>query len=724
MGVVAETVTPNRKYGAWESCKIGGGGYLQDICYAPSDATRIYVLSDVGGVFRSDDAGEHWHMLHGALPAAGEAYAPRSLWIDTKNPDLIVLATGTKWVSQPGAEKHAGLYRSEDGGQTWQQVAGGLYFEGDGHMRRGGTVLCEGSDGTLYAAPLGTSIHKSTDKGRTWQKLSSPLFAPTHILADRDNPKRIWVCSAPWDSKHAAGAKLAKQIETGMFVSEDGGATWQKMSEPNPPVEFVQSPKDAKLLYGLSDGTKKGTQVFRSTDGGITWQPFVEGLPPCPEKWNARKDGIYTSLFFAGDALVLGGSGGSIYELEGNRWEKIVCEKLIEDGWWGATKADQKLGEGHAGCALGHMAVNPKNPNAWAFTDWYAVYFTEDRGKTWRLSIDGIEMTVVHAVTQDTVKPERMHIGVADVGYYRSEDCGLDLAWGKNIGNNTKTISPSPVNKGRIYATGPIPFGWFANHVFVSDDSGVTWRRTKMKGLPEMNARRCNTIVADPKDPDKVWLGVTGPVSDEKSEGGVYVSYDGAETWEYLKGQVANPGIFRKEIFQGNEELAVANDGSMIAISINSKRLYAVDKPGNKWRRYKLPDDAPPNTVVADPHEHGRIYLGLRWGHGLYQTDDAGLHWKKIYKNDVSHIAVNRFKQGYLAVISGGQVALSRDGGKTWTHAPDGLPYRHHRNVVGFAGDYVTVGTGGSGVFRIPMTAFTETPKPMGEDTVLEFQRF
>ncbi len=56
------------KYGPWQSCRIGGGGFLQHVVFCPSDAKRIYLTSDVGGLYRSDDRGVTWRMLHAGCP--------------------------------------------------------------------------------------------------------------------------------------------------------------------------------------------------------------------------------------------------------------------------------------------------------------------------------------------------------------------------------------------------------------------------------------------------------------------------------------------------------------------------------------------------------------------------------------------------------------------------------------------------------------------------------
>lgn len=68
-----------RDYGAWRSGAFGGGGFLQNIIFAPSDPRMLYTYVDVGGLYRSADGGRTWRMLHGSLPARDGAYSVRGL---------------------------------------------------------------------------------------------------------------------------------------------------------------------------------------------------------------------------------------------------------------------------------------------------------------------------------------------------------------------------------------------------------------------------------------------------------------------------------------------------------------------------------------------------------------------------------------------------------------------------------------------------------------------
>ena len=142
---------PPAQYGAWRSCRIGGGGYAQNVVLCPSDPKRCYAYIDVGGIFRSDDGGQTWRMLHGSLPAPGGIYETRGLSVDPRNADVILVAIGSQWAIGP-----TGVYRSTDGGNDLAEDTGRL-FMGNGEDRWAGFLLTrDPKDPTPLSLPART----------------------------------------------------------------------------------------------------------------------------------------------------------------------------------------------------------------------------------------------------------------------------------------------------------------------------------------------------------------------------------------------------------------------------------------------------------------------------------------------------------------------------------------------------------------------------------------
>lgn len=676
----APATPEHRRYGAWNSSVIGSGGYLQHAVFAPSNPARIYLSSDVGGLFRSDDSGRTWRMLHGALPADAGNYSVRGVLVDPKNADRVTVAFDT------------GVWRSDDAGKTWRRLLPAL-FAGNGDHRSDGRVLVFSprDTNTLHAAPLGTGVHTSTDGGKTWRVSGPTGLYPTDLYIDNRDPRRLWLSARP--AKHWVGPQH-KSFGGGLFLSEDGGANWQQIAAQGM-REIHQDPNDPSVLIAITPGPER---VVRSTDLGRTWSKFDTGLAPASK--DVRKDGDYGALATGPDFTLLGGNGASIYRLDrgATAWTKIAWNKadVHEGNWWGGLS---KHGYPHFGSALGWLAIDPSNPRHWLLTDWYALYRSPDAGKSWHLSIDGIEMTVAHVITQDPAHPNHVHLGVADIGYMRSTDGGATFQPNnQTITNNIKHIAACLERPQRLYAVGPQTWHWHANQVFMSDDGGTTWARSPMTGLPNMKDARCNTIAVHPRKPDEVWLVIDGPISSQR--GGTWKSTDGGNSWAWVgEGLPEGARLFRTDIWVAGPEIAVSADDSAVAGSDDTGRLFSFDPAASRWTEIPaLSHTGGINAVVADAATPGRFYVARKEG-GLWRSDDGGKAWTQVSTHTAWTVAVDALNPRRVALNGYDGIYLSLDAAKTWKRLDEGLPYRHPRNVIAFAGNRLVVGTGGNGAF-------------------------
>lgn len=221
---------------------------------------RLYVGLYGLGVYASSDAGASWQAT-GPLPD-GEILA---MAVDPQNEELIY--TGTS----------QGLYRSEDGGETWSALVQGM----EGIAVRS---LAWGSDGTLYAGTLGYEVYYLPRNATSWTQTPAfanfgtfwpiwndrPLYQYTYLIFHPEDPDVIVLGTFP----------------AGIFISRDGGETWQE-SNTNWSWDGVFAlafhPLDNNILY---TGTYNG--LNRSTDGGQTWEVWDSGWPD--EQWTFSID--------------------------------------------------------------------------------------------------------------------------------------------------------------------------------------------------------------------------------------------------------------------------------------------------------------------------------------------------------------------------------------------------------------------------------------------------
>jgi photosystem II stability/assembly factor-like uncharacterized protein len=691
--------TTNITYGPWRSGVVGGGGYIQNVVTAPTNKNRYYTYVDVGGLSRSDDGGNTWKMLHGHLPPALGNYEVRGLVVDPRDDKKIIIATGSQW------DKKQGIYISSDAGETFQKTLDASFF-GNGPNRPSGFILArdpKNPDVVVTAAVL-NGVFISRDNGVTWKPSSSGStgFYSSDIRFDRTNSKRLWLCAT-------AGKIWDKQYPAAFLRSEDGGDTWTKLLD-EAPSEIIQDPKDGATIYGIF----KTEIIKKSTDGGATWIDFSDGLliePAKPGEWKSLSKSQYQALAAGPDfILTCNTRDADFYKLTSGstKWEKIARNAPEVGDWY-------LKGAWYFGGAAGSITVDPNDPDHWFMTDFFAIYQTHDAGKNWRLTIDGMEVTVSHTLQQDPTDPAIMHLGVADVGAFSSTDGGVrfqrskvpDTPGNPAGGGNMKCIDLCPKMPNRLYGVANKNYylGWAANQVYISNDRGKVWTRSPMTGLPANTF--CTTTVADWNDPNTVYLTVGGQV--KPNGGGVYKSTDAGASWTWMgDGLPLESWYFPNDIWVHGRQLAASTDGSLISVSKVLCQVHRYDPKTAKWEKISLYRGGAIWCVVADPLKAGRYFVAIR-SDGLYRTDDGGVTWKKVYNKSVSYVATDGAVPGRVAGGTSDGVILSTDGGETWKEMDKSLPYRVD-NIVAFAGERLFAASLGSGVFWMPISPAGEKP--------------
>jgi photosystem II stability/assembly factor-like uncharacterized protein/peptidoglycan/xylan/chitin deacetylase (PgdA/CDA1 family) len=656
---------------------------------------------------RSDDGGKTWQMLHGHLPGLSGNNSVRGVLVDPRDDNKIIVATGDRWAKR-------GIYVSDDAGATFTQTLTAQYY-GNGAMRPAGFILARHPQdpNVVVTAAVDDGVFISRDNGKTWSPSADNVkgLYPSDIRFDRKNGNRLWMC--------AGSTKLDKtQYAPGFFRSDDGGATWEKLSDVTP-QEIVQDPKEESTLFGIF----KSEIIRKSTDGGTTWEDFSDGLQIKrlePGKWKESIDKTAYNALGVGPDFVLtcNTRDADIYKLQSGatKWEKIERNAPEVGDWY------HKGGWAFGGAA-GSLTVDPHDANHWFLTDFFAIYQTFDGGKNWRLTVDGLETTVAHCTLQDPTDPGVMHVGLADVGNFNSFDGGTrfrkaSVPNDKTMkdadagGGNMKCMDLNPKMPNRLYGVANRNWYvlWEANQVYISDDRGQTWKRSPMTGLPAKVI--CSTIIADANDPNTVYLTVAGPIN-ETGGGGVYKSTDGGVNWTWMSQgmpttQWAN-WYFPDQIWAHGRQLASSADGSLVAISKQQNLVYRFDPNTNQWTRINFQRGGQLWSVAADRLKLGRYFIGAR-NDGAYRSDDGGLTWKKVYNGSISFIETDAAVAGRVAGSTLDGIVLSTDGGDTWKMMDKGLPARVDA-IPGFAGERLFAATGGSGVFWMPLS-------PAGEKTV------
>ncbi|HEY1340913.1 MAG TPA: glycoside hydrolase, partial [Bryobacteraceae bacterium] len=259
-------------------------GSIGAVAVAPSDPNVIYVGSGEGlqrpdlsvgdGVYKSNDAGKTWTHL-----GLREGQQIPQIAIDPRNPDrLFVAVLGHPY--GPNAER--GIYRSTDGGRTFEKVLGK-----DENTGASDVVIDPANPNTVYAAlwearqgpwengafsGTGGGIFKSTDGGATWHQLTKGLengVIQANLAIAPSNPRRLYASIAT-----AGGGGFGPGGSTGIYRSDDAGESWTRITTDQRPAGRIGGgdvsvpavdPKNPDTVYVASIVT------WKSTDGGKTW---------------------------------------------------------------------------------------------------------------------------------------------------------------------------------------------------------------------------------------------------------------------------------------------------------------------------------------------------------------------------------------------------------------------------------------------------------------------
>ena len=680
-------------YGPWRSSKIGGGGYIQNVVLCPSNANRAYAYVDVGGLYRSDDGGRRWKMLHGNLPALAGAYEVRGLSVDPRDDRRVLAAIGSQWSDS------LGMFESRDAGETWSKVLSARYM-GNGPERWTGFIITRHpqNPNVLLTAAEGTGVFRSSDGGTSWSKQGMENLHCTDIRFDAQNPKRVWLCAQPFND-WLNGEK--KALAAGFYRSEDGGAQWTKLSA-EAPTETLQVPWETQSILGVFKG-----RVQISADAGTSWKEFSIGLPPSGDDGNTSESRFQS--FAAGPNFVLTASQrGTFYRWNKGEtsWRKIErqgVEEIYEGEPWMSRMQPGKWQ--HFGAALGSITIDAKNPNHWFFTDWFAIYETLDAGKNWRLSMDGVEVTVLHTLVQAPDDAGVVHLGMADNGYLYSENGG-ERFHSPHANANMKSIAVSRALPNRIYGAGDRGNGqWKSNQVWVSINRGRSWTKSPMQGLPDMEANNCNTIAVDPRDPYHVYLALSHEV--KPGSGGVWESRDGGKSWTWMgQGLPPNDSFFAESIWGIGREIAVDAGGDLVAISRDKSKVFRFDAAAKNWTS-AIWNGGKPWSGQPDPQTAKRFWIGS--SEGVVRSDDGGATWAKVLSADARHVAIDAANSTRLAVGTAEDIMLSVDSGANWKAVATQMPHRTYP-LVAFAGERLLAGTSGSGAFWMPLSPQGEKP--------------
>ena len=659
------------------------GGRTVAISGVPGQPNVFYMAPNNGGVWKTTDFGQTWNPIFDGQPTGSIG----ALAVAPSNPSTIYVGSG-EGLRRPDLSVGDGIYKSTDAGRTWQHLG-----QRDGALRDAqqiGSILVDPSDANrVFVAALGhpygpnaeRGVFRSLDGGQTWQKVlyKDENVGAVDLVFDPRNSHVIfadmWASRRPpWTADGSYGGP-----GSGLYKSTDGGDNWRQITKGLPSeadklgrIGLGVSQSDPDRMYALVDAGKK-SGVYRSDDAGESWQLVnteerVVGRGDdfaCVRVDPRNKDVIYvanTSTYRSTDAgknftAVKGAPGGDDYHT---------------------------------------IWINPENPDIIALAVDQGATISVNGGETWSSWYNQPTAQFYHVITDNEFPywvyggqqesgsigtasrsgfgeitfRDWTTVGVEEYGYVAPDPLHPNLIYGgkatvfdRNTGQ-TRDVSPVVLRTGkyRFNRTAPLIFSAADPHVlylgsnvlFATRDGGNSWqiispdltRDLTNRALtnedpgspatlgpfiaadPEQGKHRgvIYSIAPSPKDANLIWAGT--------DDGLIQVTRDAGKSWQNVTPPELTPWskLARMDASHFDTPTAYA--------AVNRFRLddlhpyiYRTHDGGKSWQKIVsgLPDDEPVNTVREDPERKGLLFAGTE--RSVYVSWDDGDHWQSLQMN-------------------------------------------------------------------------------------------
>lgn len=652
----------------------GMSGRVTSIDVVEANPQIMYVGTASGGLWKSESGGIDWKPIFDEQPVASIG----ALAIYQKNPDIIWAGTG-EGNPRNSQTSGAGIFKSLDGGKSWECM--GLETTRNIHRviihPNNPQVVFVGVQGSAWGTHADRGVYKTTDGGKTWDHILSinDSTGVGDMVMDPHNPDKLIV--SMWEFRRWPWFFTSGGEGSGLYVTFDGGDSWtERTSEDGLPegelgrIGLAISRSNNKVVYALVEAKKNA--LYRSNDGGFTFSKVGEG------------DGIGNRPFYYSDIFVDPENENRVYSLF-----SIVTRS--EDGGKTFQQLLGYVGSAGVHPDHHAFWIHPEDPNFLINGNDGGMAISRDKGATWRF-VENLPVAQYYHINIDNDWPYNVYGGMQDNGSWRGPAYAWRYGGIRNsyfeelsFGDGFDVV-PDPANNrygysmsqegyvGRYdFVTGdsrmirpihpdgtPLRFNWNAaiaqnpfndmsiyfgsQFVHVSKDHGENWevispdlttndpekqKQGESGGLTfdATGAENFTTIVSiapSPLEEDVIWVGT--------DDGNLQLTRNGGADWTNLSDRLPRfpDGSWIPQIHPSTYEA-----GEAFVIVNNYRRndwtpfLYHTTDFGTTWENMVSSDDVSGYCLsfVQDAKEPNLMFLGTEFG--LYVSIDAGGTWTK-----------------------------------------------------------------------------------------------
>jgi photosystem II stability/assembly factor-like uncharacterized protein len=277
----------------WRNVGPFRGGRVTAVAGHPNQPFTYYHGATGGGVWKTTNAGRAWENVSDGFFGTGTIGA---IAVAESDPNVIYVGTGESPIRGVTTSHGDGVYKSTDGGETWRRVG----LEKTRQISKiaihpaDPDVVFVGAQGSPWAPMADRGVYRSLDGGETWERILfvNETTGASFLTMDMTNPRVVYV--GMWDHQRRPWDVRSGGPGSGLYKTTDGGDTWQELTEGLPELMgntgISVSRADPNRVYAMIEAVEGG--VYRSDDAGLTWS-HVNGDP------GIRDRGWYYTHIFA-----------------------------------------------------------------------------------------------------------------------------------------------------------------------------------------------------------------------------------------------------------------------------------------------------------------------------------------------------------------------------------------------------------------------------------------
>ncbi len=690
------------------------GGRIPDVEAVPENPAVIYVAGSTGGIFKTTNNGVTWRPV---FDEAGTTLSIGDMVIAPSDPLILWVGTGEANGEQQAGSLGDGVYRSLDGGESWENM--GLrdtrFINRVAIHPTDPDIVFVAASGHRWGPNEERGLYRTRDGGLTWENV---LFINDDTgvteVAMEGNGRILY--AAAWQRRRHAWGNLTGGPHSGIYRSMDGGDTWDRLGGGLPEgnlgkIAMAIAPSSPNVVYAAIGDSDGG--LFRSEDRGESWE---------------RVNDIRTSYWY------------------GNIYVDPVNENKV---WVMGTMLDVSIDGGRSfendwtarGIHVDHhvLWINPENTDHMLLGNDGGFHITYDGAKTWRF-LNNIPIAQFYAIEVDDRDPYHVYGGLQDNGTW-----GLPSRTYSSNGIQNEDVMVVGGGDGFAPAIDPRDF----SVVFSESQFGglrrvdlVTGESSGIKPTPPDTTERYrfnwnSPILISPHDPDVMYFGGNK----------LFKTTDKGENWEVLSEDLTKDETpsdweimgLKPSLKEFNTLTAITESPlqqGLIYVGADDGSVHRTTDGGVTWDplsdRFDLEG---PGRYVADvlasSTEAHTAYIAFS-GHfhddfrpHLFKTTDAGESWERIshgMPDEAVIMGVAEHPENPDVLFAGIHTGLmfTVDGGESWTRAGGNLPPVQVTDIRIKNGDLV-LGTYGRGIIIMDDIVFLEgmTDEVMAQDAHL-----